>query len=113
MANNSKTKEGGLARTPTSVNQKSETNVNKTQYVNMKIEPQKTITSTNRNNTKLTKKTVNTKSTHNEINRIEQDKTNKEIVEPVIDQAIFNGTILNYLCDGGADVTSSWLIIIN
>ena len=71
----------------------------------MKIEPQNTKKPTNRNNTKLTKKTVNTKSTHDEINRIEQDKTNKKLIEPIIGQAIFNGIIVNYLCDGGADVT--------
>ena len=105
MANKSKTKEEGLARTQANVYQKSETNVNKTQNVDMKIETRNTKTSTNRNKTKVTKETVNTKSTHNEINRIEQDKTNKNIIEPIIGQAIFNGTIVNYLCDGGADVT--------
>ena len=58
MANNSKTKEGGLARTQTNVNQKSETNVNKTKNVIMKIEPRNKKISTNRNNTKLTKETI-------------------------------------------------------
>ena len=35
----------------------------------------------------------------------ENRKTNKKIIEPIIGQAIFNGIIVNYLCDGGADVT--------